>query len=64
MIDLSVYRSRGRNCRGTRACRSTGTCCCQRQTRNTCYEFHRTPIYQIRSPLLSPAWTNIAASWV
>ena len=50
-----IHSIRERNCRGTRAFRSMHTFGFPRQTHNSCYGFHRTPTFQVRSPLLRSA---------
>ena len=52
-----IHSIRERNCRGTRACRSMHTFGFPRQTHNSCYGFHRTPTFQVRSLLLRSACT-------
>ena len=52
-----LHSIRERNCRGTRACRSMHTFGFPRQTHNSCYGFHRTPTFQVRSLLLRSACT-------
>ena len=57
IISRLVHCIRERNCRGTRACRSMHTFGFPRQTHNSCYGFHRTPTFQVRSLLLRSACT-------